>query len=584
MSSNQNGKWLPSFEVTKGAARAPHRAFLRSMGLNDADISRPFVGVASTWNEATPCNLTLDRQAKAVKEGVRRAGATPREFVAIAVSDGIGMGHEGMKASLISREVIADSVELMMRAHCYDALVGLAGCDKSLPGMMMAMARLNVPSIFLYGGTIMPGKFHGKDVTIQDVYEAVGAHAAGKMTDAELLELECGACPGAGSCGGQFTANTMACVSEAIGLALPGSASYPAEDVTRDEYAARCGEAVVALLKADIRPRDILTFEAFENAMAAVAATGGSTNAALHLPALANECGIKFTLDDVDRISRRTPIIADLKPAGKYTAYDVHRVGGVPVLLRELLDARLLHGDVMTCTGKTMRENLEGVKFPKDQDVIVPVSKPLNASGGLAVLRGNLAPDGSIIKIAGVKNLKHSGPARVFDCEDDAFQAIDACKIKKGDVVVIRYEGPKGGPGMREMLAPTAALVGQGLGYDCAMVTDGRFSGATRGLMIGHVTPEAMEGGPIALVHDGDKISIDADAGTITLEVGEEELAKRLRDWRPIAPRYISGALAKYAKLASPADSGAVTSPGGHNPIAETYEQARANATANARA
>lgn len=558
---------LFSHHVTKGASRAPHRAFLRSMGLGDKEINQPFVGVASTWNEATPCNMTLDRQAKAVKEGVKRNGGTPREFVAIAVSDGIGMGHEGMKASLISREVIADSVELMVRAHCYDALVGLAGCDKSLPGMMMAMARLNVPSVFLYGGTIMPGKYQGKDVTVQDVYEAVGAHAAGKMTDEELYAMETGACPGAGSCGGQFTANTMACVSEAIGIALPGSSSYPAEDIGRDRYGVESGSIVMDLLEKNIRPRDIMTFEAFENAMAIVAATGGSTNAALHLPALANECGIKFTLDDVDRISRRTPTIADLKPGGRFTAYDVHQVGGVQVLMKILLDAGLLHGDCLTVTGKTMRENLEGVKVPGDQEVILPVDKALSDTGGLVVLRGNLAPDGAVIKVAGVTKLQHRGPAKVYNCEDDAFHAIDSLEIQKGDVVVIRYEGPKGGPGMREMLAPTAALVGQGLGYECAMVTDGRFSGATRGLMIGHVGPEAMDGGVIALVENGDIINIDAEAGTITLEVDEAELERRRADWKPIKPRYTGGALAKFAQLVHPASEGAVTSIGGQDAI-----------------
>jgi len=558
---------LFSHNVTKGFIRAPHRAFLRSMGLGDKEINQPFVGVASTWNEATPCNMTLDRQAKAVKDGVRGQGGTPREFVAIAVSDGIGMGHEGMKASLVSREVIADSVELMVRAHCYDALVGLAGCDKSLPGMMMAMARLNVPSVFLYGGTIMPGKYHGKDVTVQDVYEAVGAHAAGKMTDQELYEMETGACPGAGSCGGQFTANTMACVSEAIGIALPGSSSFPAEDVARDAFAAESGRVVLELLDKNIRPRDIMTFEAFENAMAIVAATGGSTNASLHLPALANECGIKFTLDDVDRISRRTPTIADLKPGGRYTAFDVHQVGGIQVLMKILLDAGLLHGDCLTVTGKTQRENLANVKVPGDQDVIVPLDKALSPTGGLVVLRGNLAPDGAVIKVAGVTKLQHRGPAKVYNCEDSAFEAIDTLKIVKGDVVVIRYEGPKGGPGMREMLAPTAALVGQGLGYECAMVTDGRFSGATRGLMIGHVCPEAMDGGLIALVEDGDIIAIDAEAGTITLEVDEAEIARRRANWKPIEPRYTGGALAKFAKLAHPASEGAVTSIGGHDEI-----------------
>lgn len=565
--STSDEKRLHSHNVTKGPSRAPHRAFLRSMGLGDKEINQPFVGIASTWNEATPCNLTLNRQAQSIKRGVVEAGGTPREFVAIAVSDGIGMGHEGMKASLVSRDIITDSVELMVRAHCYDALVGLAGCDKSLPGMMMSMARLNVPSIFLYGGTIMPGKFRGKDVTVQDVYEAVGAHAAGKITDEELYEMECGACPGAGSCGGQFTANTMACVSEAIGLALPGSASYPAEDLNRDEYAAECGRAVMRLLEQNIRPRDILTFEAFENAMAAVAATGGSTNAALHLPALANECGVRFTLEDVDRISRRTPTIASLKPGGEFTAYDMHMVGGISPLLKLLLDAGLLNGDCMTVTGKTVRENLEGVELKKDQKVIVPISEAFSPTGGLVVLKGNLAPEGSVIKVAGVSKLQHRGPAKVYNCEDDAFKAIENLEIVKGDVVVIRYEGPKGGPGMREMLAPTAALVGQGLGYECAMITDGRFSGATRGLMIGHVCPEAQEGGVIGLVENGDIISIDAEKGSITLEVEEDVLTERRKNWKPIEARYRSGVLAKYAKLVSPAYTGAITSEGSYNPI-----------------
>ena len=567
--SKYDDKPLFSHNVTKGPTHAPHRSYLRAMGLGDKEITQPFVGVASTWNEATPCNITLDRQAKAVKDGVNAAGGTPREFVAIAVSDGIAMGHEGMKASLVSRETIADSIELMVRAHCYDALVGLAGCDKSLPGTMMAMARLNVPAVFIYGGTIMPGLYKGKEITVQEVFEAVGRHAAGLITDEELHEIECLACPGAGSCGGQFTANTMACVSEAIGLALPGSASFPAEDIERDRFCRMCGEAVIALLDKNIRPRDIITMEALENAMAVVAATGGSTNAALHLPAIANECGLTFTLDDVARISHRTPTLADLKPGGRYTAYDVHKVGGVPVLLKILLDAGLLHGDCMTVTGKTMRENLKDVKIPKDQDVIVPVEHPLSPTGGMQVLRGNLAPDGSVIKVAGTKHLVHKGPARVFNCEDDAFKAIDTLKIVKGDVVVIRYEGPKGGPGMREMLAPTAALVGQGLGYDCAMVTDGRFSGATRGLMVGHVGPEAMLGGPIALVEDGDIIEIDAEKGTIQLDVSDEVLAERRKNWKPIEARYTSGALAKFAQLVMPASQGAVTSPGGHNPISE---------------
>ena len=560
-------KGLPSDEFI-GPSRAPARAMLRSMGMTDEDIARPLVGVASSWNEATPCNIMLQAHAQGVKRGVYANGGSPREFNTISVSDGIGMGHEGMKASLVSREVIADSVELMMRAHCYDALVGIAGCDKSLPGMLMALARLNLPGIFLYGGTIMPGKFQGRDVTIVDVYEGVGAHAAGKMTDEELEELEKNACPGAGSCGGQFTANTMACVGEALGLSLPGTASYPAIDENRRAVNERVGKATMALLEMGILPRDILTFEAFENAIAIVAATGGSTNAALHLPAIANECGIKLTLKDIERVSRRTPILADLKPGGKYVALDVHNVGGVPVIMKAMLDAGLLHGDCMTVTGKTIAQNLEGVTIPSGQDVVLPKEKALFPSGGLVALYGNLAPEGAVIKIVGVKNLHHTGPARVFNCEDDAFKAIDEQKIVKGDVVVIRYEGPKGGPGMREMLAPTAALVGQGLGYDCAMVTDGRFSGGTRGLMLGHVTPEAMEGGPIALVEEGDQIRIDAEAGTLDLLVDDAVLAERRRTWKPaIEPRYRSGAIAKFAQLVGPASEGAVTSEGGHNPI-----------------
>jgi dihydroxy-acid dehydratase len=545
--------------VTEGPQRAPQRAFFRSMGLSDDDIHRPWVGVASTWNQATPCNLTLDRQAKAAADGVARAGGTPREFVTIAVSDGIAMGHEGMKASLVSREVIADSVELMMHAHGYDALVGLAGCDKSLPGMLMAMARLNVPSVFLYGGTILPGNFRGRDVTIQDVYEAVGAHAAGKMSDADLYEMECVACPSAGSCGGQFTANTMACVAEAIGMALPGSGSPPAIETDRDRYAVEAGAQVLRLMEKNIRPRDIMTREAFENAIAVAAATGGSTNVALHLPALAHEAGVPLTLDDIDRVARRTPIVADLKPFGRYTALDVHKVGGNPIIMRSLIDAGLVHGDCLTVTGKTLRENVEGVTIPTGQRVIVPVKDAFEPTGGLHILRGSLAPDGSVIKTAGVKRLQHRGPARCFDSEEACMAAVTANQIHKGDTVIIRYEGPRGGPGMREMLAVTAAIVGQGLGYDVCLMTDGRFSGATRGLMVGHIGPEAYVGGPIALVRDGDVIAIDAARGTIDLEVSPDELARRRAAWKPPAPRYPRGALAKYAALVGPASAGAVT-------------------------
>jgi dihydroxy-acid dehydratase len=551
-----------SREVTEGIERAPHRAFLRAMGLGDDDLRRPFVGVASTWNEATPCNLALDRQAKAIKRGVSQAGGTPREFVAIAVSDGIAMGHEGMKASLISREVIADSVELMMRAHCYDAFVGLAGCDKSLPGMLMAMARLNLPAIFIYGGTILPGRFQDRDVTIQDVYEGVGRVEAGRMTEAELHELECNACPGAGSCGGQFTANTMACVAEAIGMALPGSSSPPAVETARDQYAEECGKVVLRLLQDNLRPRDILTREAFENATAIVAATGGSTNAALHLPALAHEAGLTFTLDDIERVARRTPTIADMVPGGHYMMLDLHRAGGVPVLLKLLLDAGLLHGDCLTVTGQTLAENLADVTYAGGHPIVRSVQDPVSPTGGLAILRGNLAPDGAVIKVAGVKKLAHRGPARVFDSEQAAFAAVEHRQIVPGDVVIIRYEGPKGGPGMREMLTTTAALVGQGLGEQCVMVTDGRFSGATKGLMVGHVGPEAQVGGPIAALRDGDIVVLDAEHGRLDVELDAAELQRRLADWRPPAPRYAGGALWKYAQLVGPASLGAVTHPG----------------------
>lgn len=546
--------------VTDGPQRAPQRAFFRAMGLTDEEIYKPWVGIASTWNEATPCNTTLDRQAKAARKGVVEAGGNPREFVTIAVSDGIGMGHEGMKASLVSREVIADSIELMMHAHGYDALVGLAGCDKSLPGTLMAMARLNLPSVFLYGGTIMPGKFKGRDVTIVDVYEGVGAHAAGKMTDEELHELECSACPSAGSCGGQFTANTMACVAEALGMALPGSGSPPAIETARDEGCRLAGHAVMKLIENNLRSRDFLTKKAFENAAAIAACTGGSTNIFLHLPAIAHEAGIEFSLDEIEAVCHRTPHFVDLMPGGKYTALDVYNVGGIPVILKALLDAGLLHGDCLTVTGKTHAENLKDVKVPgKEQDVLKPVSSPIRPTGGLKLLRGNFAPEGAVIKVAGLKKLQHKGPARCFDGEEACMAAVQAQEIKKGDVVIIRYEGPKGGPGMREMLAVTAAIMGQGLGYDVCLITDGRFSGGTRGLCIGHVGPEAQVGGPIALVQDGDIISIDADAGTISLEVGKDELERRKAQWKPRDNGYSRGVLAKYAKLVGPAMRGAVT-------------------------
>lgn len=548
----------------EGASRAPHRAFMRAMGLNDKDLAQPLVGIANTWNEVTPCNMVLHDLALSVREGVIAAGGTPREFTAISVSDGIGMGHQGMKASLISREVIADSFELVMRAHCYDAMVGLAGCDKSLPGTLMAMARLNLPSIFLYGGTIKPGKFRGKDVTVQNVYEAVGQHEAGKINDADLYELECVACPGIGSCGGLFTANSMASISEAIGMALPGSASPPAVEQERFDYGVRTGKALMALIERGILARDIMVKEAFENAIAIALSMGASTNVALHLPAMAKEAGIKVTFDDFVRINARTPHIADMTPGGRYVMEDLHKVGGVPVVMKTLLNGGLLHGDVMTVTGKTLRENLEGVKGADElakQDIVHPVSKPLRQTGGMVIVRGNLAPDGGVVKVANVQNLRHVGPARVFNCEEDASAAVARREIKAGDVVVIRYEGPKGGPGMREMLSTTAAIMGQGLGYDVALLTDGRFSGATRGLMVGHVGPEAYVGGPIAAVKDGDIITIDCTDphnGILSVKLTQAQINARLKKWTKPQPNYKTGALAKYAKLVGPASKGAV--------------------------
>lgn len=553
---------LPSRHATMGPGRAPHRSYYYAMGLTKEQIARPLVGVATCWNEAAPCNIALHAQAQSVKKGVDSAGATPREFCTITVTDGIAMGHQGMKSSLASREVIADSIELTVRGHGYDALVGLAGCDKTLPGVMMAMLRLNVPSVFMYGGSIMPGRVQGRDVTVLDVFEAVGQHAAGRITDAELEALEQAACPGAGACGGQFTANTMAMVSEAIGLALPGSAGPPATHEERDAWAVRSGQAVVELLRRNIRPRDIVTREALENAAVIVGATGGSTNAALHLPAIAHEAGIRFTLADVAAIMKRTPYIADLKPGGRYVAADVHRIGGVPVIIKALLEAGLLHGDCLTVSGRTLAENHRDVVFPTDQDVIRPVSNPLSPTGGVVGLFGNLAPDGAIVKVAGMKSLRFEGRALCFDCEEDAFAAVQARAYQKGDVIVIRYEGPKGGPGMREMLSTTSAIYGQGMGEAVALITDGRFSGATRGFCIGHVTPEAAVGGPIALLRNGDRILIDAEAGTLTVDLSEEELARRRAEWRPRPTIYTSGALWKYAQLVGPAHEGAVTHPG----------------------
>ncbi|MBV9736281.1 MAG: dihydroxy-acid dehydratase [Acidisphaera sp.] len=559
---------LPSRHVTEGPDRAPHRSYYYAMGLTEEQIHQPLIGVATCWNEAAPCNIALSRQAQAVKRGVTEAGGTPREFTTITVTDGIAMGHQGMKSSLVSREVIADSVELTMRGHCYDALVGLAGCDKSLPGMMMAMVRLNVPSVFMYGGSILPGRYKGRDVTVVDVFEAVGQHAAGKMDDAELHELECVACPSAGACGGQFTANTMAMVSEAIGLALPGSAGAPAPYEDRDRWAAESGRAVMALVGSRLRPRDIVTRAALENAAVAVGATGGSTNAGLHLPAIAHEAGIRFTLDDVVAIMRRTPYIADLKPGGKYVALDVHRIGGIPVILKALLDAGLLHGDCVTVTGRTIAENLRDVVFPTDQDVVYPVSRALSPTGGVVGLKGNLAPEGAIVKVAGLKNQRFQGTALCFDCEEDAFRAVQERAYKAGDIIVIRYEGPKGGPGMREMLSTTSAIYGQGMGEQVALITDGRFSGGTRGFCIGHVGPEAAIGGPIALLRNGDRIVIDAEAGRIDVALSEQEFSERRAAWTPRRTDYNSGAIWKYAQTVGPACFGAVTQPGG---AAETH-------------
>ncbi|GAA0579809.1 dihydroxy-acid dehydratase [Craurococcus roseus] len=554
---------LPSRHVTEGPERAPHRSYYYAMGLTEEEIARPFVGVATCWNEAAPCNIALSRQAQSVKQGVKASGGTPREFTTITVTDGIAMGHQGMKSSLASRDAIADTVELTVRGHCYDALVGLAGCDKSLPGMMMAMLRLNVPSVFMYGGSILPGKFKGRDVTVVDVFEAVGQHAAGNMSDEDLHALECVACPSAGACGGQFTANTMATVSEAIGLALPGSAGAPAPYEDRDRWAVESGRAVMDLIRRNLRPRDIVTRRALENAAVVVGATGGSTNAGLHLPAMAHEAGIRFTMDDVVAIMRRTPYIADLKPGGKYVAYDVYKVGGIPVIIKALLDAGLLHGDCITVTGKTLAENHAEVVFPTDQDVVFPVSKALSKTGGVVGLKGNLAPEGGIVKIAGMKKLRFEGTALCFDCEEDAFRAVEERAYKAGDIIVIRYEGPKGGPGMREMLSTTAAIYGQGMGEQVALITDGRFSGATRGFCIGHVGPEAAVGGPIALLRNGDRVVIDAERGTIDMEVDEAELSRRRAEWKPRATDYNSGALWKYAQLVGPAHLGAVTHPGG---------------------
>ena len=555
-------KNLPSRHVSVGPTSAPHRSYYYAMGMTEEQINQPFVGVVTTWNEAAPCNISLSRQAQSAKQGVWDAKGTPREFTTITVTDGIAMGHEGMKSSLVSREIIADSTELTVRGHCYDALVGLAGCDKSLPGLMMAMLRLNVPSVFMYGGYILPGVYKGKDVTVVDVFEAVGKHSSGKMTDQELHDLECVACPSAGSCGGQFTANTMACVSETIGLALPGSAMTPAPYESRDKYAYESGKTVMDLIEKNLRPRDIVTKQSLINAAIVVSASGGSTNAGLHLPAMASEAGIDFNLEDVTKIFQSTPYIGNLAPGGKYVAKDLYEIGGVPVLIKILIDGGLIDGSCMTVTGNTLAENVKDVEIPKNQDVIYPIDKPISKTGGVVGLKGSLAPDGAIVKIAGLERLHFKGNAICFEREEDALSAVLEGKIKPGHVLIIRYEGPKGGPGMREMLSTTSAIYGQGLGEEVALITDGRFSGGTRGFCIGHVGPEAFECGPIALVEDGDEIEIDALKNTLNLNVSEEILAERKKKWKPKDPEFTSGALWKYAQTVGPAYLGALTQPG----------------------
>ncbi len=553
---------LPSRHVSVGPERAPHRSYYYAMGLTEEEIARPFVGIVSAGNDSAPCNTTLDAQADVARKGVEAGGGMPRRFNTITVTDGIAMGHQGMKSSLVSREVIADSIELSVRGHCYDALVGFAGCDKSLPGMMMAMLRLNVPSIFVYGGSILPGRFNDRDVTVKDVFEIVGKYAAGACPLAEVEALEKVACPGHGACGGQYTANTMACVGEAIGLSLPNSNMVPAPYTSREQIAHAAGAQVMELLARNIRPRDICTREAFENAARIVAATGGSTNGALHLPAMANEAGIDFDLFDVADIFKTTPYLADLQPGGQYVARDMYDAGGVYMLMKTMMGAGLLHGNCMTVTGRTLGENIDQVTWNPEQKVIYDVKTPITPTGGVVGLRGSLAPDGAIVKVAGLTTLQFTGPARVFDCEEDCFAAVEARTICEGEVIVIRYEGPKGGPGMREMLSTTAALYGLGMGESVALLTDGRFSGATRGFCIGHVGPEASDCGPIALVEDGDVIEIDADCGTIDLLVDDATMAARKAAWRPRVNDYQAGALWRYAQNVGPAWQGAVTHPG----------------------
>ena len=545
--------------ITQGPDRAPSRAMFKAVGLTDEDLDKPLVGIANTWIEVMPCNFHLRRLSAKVKEGVRAAGGTPIEFNTVAVSDGVSMGTEGMKASLISREVIADSIELVTRGHLFDAVVALSGCDKTIPGTVMALARLDLPSLMLYGGSIMPGRFQGRDVTIQDVFEGVGAHAAKKMTDAELLDLESNACPGPGACGGQFTANTMATAFEILGISPIGSASVPAMDDGKDDVAYRVGEMVMDLVRKNLTARQVITREALENAIASIAATGGSTNGVLHLLGVAREAEVDLRIEDFDRISSRTPLIADLKPGGRFVANDLYRAGGIPLVARRLLDAGKLNGDCLTVTGRTLGEEVRDADETPGQEVVVPVSEPLKPTGGLVILKGNLAPEGCVVKVAGHERTRHSGPARVFDREEDSFKAVQKGEIKAGDVVVIRYEGPMGGPGMREMLGVTAALVGAGLGESVALLTDGRFSGATHGLMAGHVAPEAARGGPIAAVRDGDTITFDVDARRLDVEISQEEMDKRLREWKAPEPRYASGVMAKYARLVSSASEGAVT-------------------------